>query len=240
MDASTIIAVAIIFMLIAIFGTVAFLLAYLGAFREILINVGKPPVKKFRGYYKFARGDYKESGSLFEETSKLAPDLRTFGIYYDDPEKTPFASRRYIVGTIVEEDGVPGVEDSEKLKQFEQALKEHGYKEVEIPSVENAAFVTFPWRTNFSIFIAVNRVYPAFSNFIKEKRLDHGPFLEVYDRPAEAIHFATPLEKFDDLYVLDCLEANNDEDYEDLSPESANEDAEAEDGESRDVPKDSE
>lgn len=75
-----------------------------------------------------------------------------------------------------------------------------------------------------------------FLNFrSQEKRLEHGPFVEVYDRPGEAMHFITPLEKFDEFYVLECLEANNDEDFEDLSPESGNEDPEEEgEGESKD------
>ena len=37
--------------------------------------------------FQFKRGDYKDSGTLFEETSKLAPQLRTFGVYYDNPEE---------------------------------------------------------------------------------------------------------------------------------------------------------
>lgn len=56
--------------------------------------------------------------------------------------------------------------------------------------------------------------------------------MEVYDRTGEKMYFLAPLEKFDDFYVLECLEANNDEDFEDLSPESGNEEAE-EDGESK-------
>ena len=39
-------------MLLCIFGTVGALLVYLGIFREILVNVGKPPLRKFRGFYK--------------------------------------------------------------------------------------------------------------------------------------------------------------------------------------------
>lgn len=37
--------------------------------------------------FQFARGDYKESGALYEEANKLAPGLRTFGVYYDDPNE---------------------------------------------------------------------------------------------------------------------------------------------------------
>jgi len=228
MDASAVIAIAIMTLLLTIFGTIGGLLFYLGMFRKILINVGKPPVKKFRGYYKFARGDYKESGDLYEEVNKLAPELKTFGIYYDDPEKTPSAGRRYIVGSIIEEDGVLCIENEERLKEVEKALSEGGFKESEIPGVESAAFAEFPFRTNFSVWIAVNRVYAALSSFLKEKRLDHGPFLEIYDRTGETMLFMTPLEKFDDFYVLECLEANGDEDFEDLSPESATEEPEEE------------
>ncbi|OQV23153.1 putative Testis-expressed sequence 264 protein [Hypsibius exemplaris] len=222
MDASTIIAIGIIFMLLCIFGTLAGLLVYLGIFREILVNVGKPPLRKFRGFYKFARGDYKDSGSIFESINKLAPELRTFGVYYDDPSKTLPNHRRYIVGAIAEEDGVPCVEDQGRLKELEEALKSSGFKETDFPEVSAAVFADFPWRTGFSVYIAINRVYSALKAFIKEKSLEAGPFIELYDKPNELISFIAPLDKQDEFFVLECLETNDDEDFENLSPESGN------------------
>ncbi|GAU93677.1 hypothetical protein RvY_05576 [Ramazzottius varieornatus] len=235
MDLSGILAMAIMFVLVCIFGTIGGLLFYLGMFKEILVNVGKPPIRKARIFYKFARGDYKESGALFEELNKLAPGLRSLGVYYDDPEKTSPMGRRYIIGSILEENGVPGLEDRERLKEIEDALKAGGFKETELPEAENAVSADFPWRTGFSVYIAVNRVYGVLNNFVKEKRLDVGPYVELYDAKAEKIHFFAPLDKQDQFYVLECLEAANedDEDFDDLSPESGNDEEAADDAETK-------
>lgn len=235
MDASSIIAVGIIFMLLCIFGTLAGLLVYLGIFREILVNVGKPPVKKFRGFYKFARGDYKDSGILFEEVNKLAADLRTFGIYYDDPQKTSPNQRRYIVGSIAEENGCPCIDDQERLKEVETALMDAGFKSIDFPEATNAVFSDFPWRTGFSVYIAINRVYSTLKNFVKEKGLEVGPYIELYDKPHELIHFIAPLDKQDQFYVLECLESNDEDDeFENLSPESGNDDERDENSDAKD------
>lgn len=75
--------------------------------------------------------------------------------------------RRYIVGSIIEEDGSPALKDVDRLKQLEEALRNAGFKDSEFPGVQNAAFVEFPWRTSFSVWIAVNRVYGALHNFLK-------------------------------------------------------------------------
>jgi len=209
--------------LLSIFGTLGALLIYLGIFREILVHVGKPPLRKFRGFYKFKRGEYKDSGSLFEDVNKLASELRTFGIYYDDPEKTLPNQRRYIVGVIAEEDGKPCIEDSDRRKEAEQALKNGGFKETDFPEAENAVFAEFPWRTGFSVYIAINRVYTALKSFVKEKSLIVGPHIELYDKPNELIHFIAPLDKQEEFYVLECLETTDEDDeFENLTPESGN------------------
>lgn len=235
MDLSGILAMSIMFVLLCIFGTVGGFLFYLGMFREILVSVGKPPLRKARIFYKFARGDYKESGALFEELNKLAPGLRSIGVYYDNPEKTSPIGRRYIIASVIEEDGVPALEDKERLKTIEDALRAAGYKETELPEAENAVFAYFPWRTGFSVFIAINRVYGVLNNFVKEKQLDVGPYIELYDAKSEKIHFIAPLDKQDQFYVLECLEAANEdeEDFDDLSPESGNDEDNADDTETK-------
>ena len=54
--------------------------------------------------------------------------------------------RRYIIASVIEEDGVPALEDKERLKTIEDALRAAGYKETELPEAENAVFAYFPWR----------------------------------------------------------------------------------------------
>ena len=48
------------FVLLCIFGTVGGFLFYLGMFREILVSVGKPPLRKARIFYKVIQ----EEGNL--------------------------------------------------------------------------------------------------------------------------------------------------------------------------------
>ena len=67
----------------------------------------------------------------------------------------------------MEEDGKACIEDQGRLKEVEQALVNGGFKEIDFPDVENAVFADFPWRTGFSVYIAVNRVYSALKNFVK-------------------------------------------------------------------------
>ncbi len=78
---------AIIGMLILILVTVFVYFVYSGLFHTVEIRTGKPPVKALRVAYKYAVGPYKNCGPLFTEVTKAAPDLRCFGLYYDDPAK---------------------------------------------------------------------------------------------------------------------------------------------------------
>jgi hypothetical protein len=78
--------------------------------------------------------------------------------------------RRYIVGSIVEENGQACIADEGRLKEVESALKDAGFKAIDFPEVENAVFADFPWRTGFSVYIAINRVYSVLKNFVKVSR----------------------------------------------------------------------
>ena len=57
----------------------------------------------------------------------------------------------------------------------------------------------------------------------------------MYDAKSEKIHFIAPLDKQDQFYVLECLEAANEdeEDFDDLSPESGNDEDNADDTETK-------
>lgn len=46
----------------------------------------RPDIREVQIAYKFARGPYKESGTLFTEVHTLLPEYRTLGVYYDDPK----------------------------------------------------------------------------------------------------------------------------------------------------------
>lgn len=60
---------------------------YSGLLTEIRISTGSSPVKSITVAYKYREGPYRESGLLFAESCRIAPDLPTVGIFYDDPKK---------------------------------------------------------------------------------------------------------------------------------------------------------
>ena len=62
-------------------------LIYCGLLHPIFIKTVASPYPAFLVCYKFSTGPYKNCGSVFAEVSKLAPNNRCIGIYYDDPEQ---------------------------------------------------------------------------------------------------------------------------------------------------------
>ena len=62
-------------------------LVYSGLFQRVDVGAGRPPIGKVVIAYKFARGPYKDVGPLFSKVSKIAPNNKCLGIYYDDPQK---------------------------------------------------------------------------------------------------------------------------------------------------------
>lgn len=62
-------------------------LVYSGLLTEIHISTGSSPVKSITVAYKYREGPYRESGLLFAESCRIAPELPTVGVFYDDPNK---------------------------------------------------------------------------------------------------------------------------------------------------------
>jgi len=77
----------LIFLLIVLFISIGYFFVYSGLFATIEIRAQRPPFTSLRIAYKFARGPYKNAGHLFTEAHSLIPDLKTIGIYYDDPQQ---------------------------------------------------------------------------------------------------------------------------------------------------------
>lgn len=67
--------------------TISVYVMYSGLLTEIHISTGSSPVKSITVAYKYREGPYKESGLLFEESCRIAPELPTVGVFYDDPKK---------------------------------------------------------------------------------------------------------------------------------------------------------
>ena len=87
MDPALLTWIGIIVIAIAVVLTLFGYAIYCGLLHDIEVATGKPAVKNFTFAYKFARGPYKECGSLFTEACSIGPNLRCIAIYYDDPLK---------------------------------------------------------------------------------------------------------------------------------------------------------
>lgn len=77
----------LIFLLILFFISVCYFLVHSGLFAPVEIRAQRPSFGSLRVAYKFARGPYKNAGHLFTEAHSLIPELKTIGIYYDDPQQ---------------------------------------------------------------------------------------------------------------------------------------------------------
>ena len=85
MEAITLIAIGICLMILLLGSTLVALLYVSGLLSGIDVGAGDPPIGKATVAYKFARGSYRNSGDLFNEVTKHAPEYKCLGIYYDDP-----------------------------------------------------------------------------------------------------------------------------------------------------------
>ncbi|XP_071960972.1 testis-expressed protein 264-like [Antedon mediterranea] len=200
--------IAILFLLLCL--TIISLLFYSGLLYPIEFKAGKPPVGSLQIAYKFGRGQYSDVGEYFGEVGKLVPSAyRSFGMYYDDPEKVPSGKQRYAVGTILSEG------DAEPDKELMEKLESNGYKFHNIPEVTNMVHTTFPNKSFLSIIIGMQRVYPAFGTYIEETGLSAHPCFEIYDN--DLIYFMAPLAKQSEFYVPEAKEKQQDPETESLS-----------------------
>ena len=75
----------IIVLLILLLITIFALLYYSGLLLSVEVGAGAPPILKAIVAYKFAKGPYSDAGNLFNEVTRLAPNCKGIGIYYDNP-----------------------------------------------------------------------------------------------------------------------------------------------------------
>jgi len=188
----------LILLLLVFFISVAYLFVYSGLFSPIEIRTQRPPFGSLHVAYKFARGAYKNAGHLFTEAHSLIPELKTIGVYYDDPQQVNTADLRYCVGVILSEGDA--TTDESHLK----AYLDHGFKEIKFPSVDHSVLTQFPFSNTLSIFIGVARVYPKLAEYIHESKLCAHPMIEIYDN--NNIIFMAPLSRQDEFYVEETQE----------------------------------
>lgn len=78
------------FLLAVLLLTISVYVVYSGLLTEIHISTGSSPVKSITVAYKYKEGPYRESGLLFAESCRIAPELPTVGVFYDDPKQVRF------------------------------------------------------------------------------------------------------------------------------------------------------
>ncbi|XP_060766898.1 testis-expressed protein 264 homolog [Neoarius graeffei] len=172
---------------------------YSGLLTEIHISTGSSAVKTITVAYKYREGPYKESGLLFAESCRIAPELPTVGVFYDDPKKVPGPKCRCAVGSILSEgDQRPSAELQELYEKF-------GFRIFTFPEVTHVVSSRFPNRTRLSIILGVLRVYPQLNCYIKDRKLCAHPFLEIYRN--RSIYYMSPLARQGDFYVPEVQKA---------------------------------
>ncbi len=62
-------------------------LLHAGFFYELRIRTSTPLSCPKRVAYKLHTGPYRNCGAHFRRLATLVPSLKTFGVYYDDPDK---------------------------------------------------------------------------------------------------------------------------------------------------------
>nr|XP_054751186.1 testis-expressed protein 264-like [Lytechinus pictus] len=177
------------------------ILAYSGLFHRVVVRKLVNPVGKLRVAYLYNTGPYRNCGPLFDRVSRLAPHARCLGIYYDDPKVTPESELRYMVGTILSEDG-ERVDD-----KIDKRCEDDGFRVIEFPAISEAIGTNFPFPWMLSIFIGVWRVYPALNKKIKEEELHPGPCFEIYSDGMT--NFYIPLNNRDAYYVPEALKTKS-------------------------------
>ncbi|KAK7082695.1 hypothetical protein SK128_019491 [Halocaridina rubra] len=208
----------LLFLILIVIATVTFLLIHSGLLTTVEVKTCKPDIGEIKIAYKFARGPYKESGTLYTQVHTLLPEYRTLGVYYDDPKTKQPHKLRYIVGIIVSENG------SATPQEHIELLEKHGYHFATFPAIDHAVQTRFPFNSTISIIVAIMKVYPAIREYIEAKSLCARPFLEVYDSKKAEIIFVGPLARQDDFYVPEVLleeEDQREDDFEDDRTENS-------------------
>ncbi|ELU09699.1 hypothetical protein CAPTEDRAFT_179110 [Capitella teleta] len=193
LDTPTILIIGIVILSVLLLGTIIVAVIYSGLLYNIQVRTGTPPIKNFKGVYKFGRGPYSDSGAIFSDVVSISPKSKTFGVYYDDPKAVESKDLRWAVGCVTAEG--KDSPDDDLVKSF----TDKGFKEISFPAVANVVKTEFPYRSPLSIFIGVFRVYPQLSAFVKERSLCAHPMIEIYSN--DTIHYMSPLCMQDDFYV---------------------------------------
>ncbi|KAM9443890.1 testis-expressed protein 264 isoform 1-T2 [Clarias gariepinus] len=184
---------AFLFLIISVYAV------YSGLLTQIHISTGSSPVKSMTVAYKYREGPYRESGLLFAESCRIAPELPSVGVFYDDPKKVPGPKCRSAVGSILSEG------DQRPSAELQERYEKSGFRIFTFPEVTHVVSSCFPFRTRLSVMLGVLRVYPRLGGYIKDRKLCAHPFLEIYRN--HLIHYLSPLSRQGDFYVPEVQKA---------------------------------
>lgn len=155
----------------------------LGVFNKVTV------IEKEAGGYKLAgyeyTGSYKKAGEFIKNAEEEFNALgitytKGFGIYYDDPKKTPAEQCRSFLGGIIE------AKDISKVSE----LASKGFK-IDTVKIAPSVVVEFPVKSDLSYSIGPMKVYPVISEYLHKKGYKAKLSLEIYDIPQEKILFIT-------------------------------------------------
>ncbi len=175
----TAIKISLVVLLLIIPGILLFL-NYVGFFSKIVIR--EKEMGPYVLVYEDHKGDYKGTqkiqNNIYDSLlNKYGIEtFKGFGVYYDDPKKVSKEELRSIAGCILEEADYDSIEK----------LKEKNFKVTETPK-QRSIVVEFPFKSTFSVFIGIMKVYPKINKFVEKNGLKQGEIMEVYDVPAKKI-----------------------------------------------------
>lgn len=152
-------------------GLVALILFYaiwnVGLFKPVVVEQVSVP-SAYLVYEKHV-GPYNEVGAVFDRVEKKLAEKniacpKSFGRYYDDPDKTEAARMRADIGCILSQPLTDKVEDllGEELQPFD-ALK--------------GSFEGAPWLTAFKVYSTLRK-----QSYQRNLHLDPNPVFEVYEK----------------------------------------------------------
>ncbi|XP_015903281.1 testis-expressed protein 264 homolog [Parasteatoda tepidariorum] len=188
------------------FFIIIFVLYYHGIFHQVAVKVTRPPyANDLIVLYKFTQ-NYAKSRELLSEIQTIAPDSDSFSIYHED-----FFQTRSQVGSSI------GVVVSDSTEDdLCSKLIQAGYRVAVLPAIDYAVVSSFPYRNQYSLAVAVYRVYPRLKQYLKNYRLCAHPIMELYTK--NQVFFIAPLSKQFDFYADEAIP-----EYEDSSSEGEEE-----------------
>jgi DNA gyrase inhibitor GyrI len=160
--------------------------AWMGAFRSVTVT--EKDAGPFVYAYEPFTGPYSKTQPAFDRVSAAVKaeglsDDKGIGVYLDNPDLVPAEKLRSECGILIQ-----GL-NAEKVTELSKRLK--------VKRIEAGRFLyaEFPYRNALSFMFGPVKVYPAFSQAVKEKGYKPAYSIELYDSSSGKIGFLMPVVK---------------------------------------------